>query len=224
MLASAYAARSTRPVARSPAHPGTPRRGGAAGASPGRSDRRADVYRSADDLCLERRCQLLPAGAGGRGVHQFRGRGARGDQRLPRRGPAADLSRRRHLAVGTGGDRWRAGGAGRWLAHHGDPSRRRPDYPGTGDHRCPGQCGAQALQPQARPRSGEPGHLQDRRGGQQQLVGHVLRRRLQYLPHHGAAADHPGRWHAARFGRCGQLRRLPPDAPAHACSAGGPPS
>ncbi len=47
---------------------------------------------------------------------------------------------------------------------------------------------AEAVQPQARAGPGEPGDLQDRRRGQQQLVGHVLRRRLQHLPHAAAPA------------------------------------
>ena len=67
------------------------------------------------------------------------------------------------------------------------------------------------------PGPGQPGHLQDRRRGQQQLVRHVLRRGVEHLPHHGAAADDADRRHHAGFRRCRELGRRVPRQPCAAC-------
>ena len=135
MLVLGHAASHHRPRFRSAASPRPSGRRGARRRPPQGPGARRHPHRSADDLCLEWRCQLLSADPGCRGLHQFRGRRARSNGRGPGRGPAYHLSGSGNVIVRPGGDRWRPGRAGRWLAQARYPSRRRPDHAGARHHR-----------------------------------------------------------------------------------------
>ena len=123
-----------------------------------------------------------------------------------RKRPPPDVPRRGHVALRPGGDRRHPGGAGAPFWNGARPGRGRARLGAARRRGRLPQPPARALRRRAGPRSRLHRRLHDRRHRRQQLLGDVLRRGPEQLPHAGRDRVHAGGRHrrrhrAARRGR-----------------------